>query len=68
VRDLPRQLSREELSELFEGDTALVALAREMRGKMIERARDLLQRDFTATALNEKWVCDLTYIRTWNDD
>jgi 2-oxo-4-hydroxy-4-carboxy--5-ureidoimidazoline (OHCU) decarboxylase len=24
VRDLPRQLSREELSELFEGDTALV--------------------------------------------
>ena len=24
MRDLPRQLSREELSELFEGDTALV--------------------------------------------
>jgi len=32
----------------------------------IELARDLLQRDFTATAPNEKWVCDLTYIRTWN--
>ena len=31
-----------------------------------ERARDLLQRDFTATAPNEKWVADLTYIRTWN--
>jgi transposase InsO family protein len=32
----------------------------------VERARDLLQRDFTAKAPNEKWVCDLTYIRTWN--
>jgi putative transposase len=31
-----------------------------------ERARDLLQRDFTATRRNEKWVADLTYIRTWN--
>jgi transposase InsO family protein len=32
----------------------------------IERARDLLQRDFTATGPNEKWVADLTYLRTWN--
>jgi transposase InsO family protein len=32
----------------------------------IERARDLLQRDFAATAPNEKWVCDITYLRTWN--
>ena len=32
----------------------------------VERARDLLQRDFTATCPNEKWVADLTYIRTWN--
>jgi len=31
-----------------------------------ERARDLLQRDFTATRPNEKWVAELTYIRTWN--
>src|SRR5207247_10905082 len=31
-----------------------------------ERARDLLQRDFAATRPNEKWVADLTYIRTWN--
>jgi len=30
-----------------------------------ERARDLLQRDFSATRPNEKWVADLTYIRTW---
>jgi transposase InsO family protein len=32
----------------------------------VERARDLLQRDFTATRPNEKCVADLTYIRTWN--
>ena len=32
----------------------------------IERARDLLQRDFSATGPNEKSVCDLTYLRTWN--
>jgi putative transposase len=32
----------------------------------LERARDLLQRDFTAQAPNEKWVCDLTYLRTWS--
>jgi transposase InsO family protein len=32
----------------------------------IEKARDLLQRDFTATGPNEKWVADITYLRTWN--
>jgi putative transposase len=32
----------------------------------IERARDLLQRDFTATRPDEKWVCDITYLRSWN--
>jgi transposase InsO family protein len=31
----------------------------------IERAPDLLQRDFSATRPNEKWVADITYIRTW---
>jgi putative transposase len=30
-----------------------------------ERARDLLQRDFTATRPNEKWVADITYVRAW---
>ena len=31
----------------------------------LERARDLVQRDFTASRPNEKWVCDLSYLRTW---
>jgi Transposase and inactivated derivatives len=30
-----------------------------------ERARDLIQRDFAATRPNEKWVADVTYVRTW---
>ena len=30
----------------------------------LERSRDLLQRDFTATRPNEKWVADITYVRT----
>jgi putative transposase len=32
----------------------------------LERAGDLLQRDFVASRPNEKWVADITYIRTWN--
>ena len=32
----------------------------------LERARDLVQRDFAASRPNEKWVADITYIRTWN--
>jgi putative transposase len=32
----------------------------------VERARNLLQRDFAATRPNEKWVCDITYLRTWS--
>jgi transposase InsO family protein len=31
-----------------------------------EWARGLLQRDFAATAPNEEWVSDITYLRTWN--
>lgn len=30
------------------------------------RAPDLLNRDFTATAPNMKWVCDFTYCATWS--
>jgi transposase InsO family protein len=32
----------------------------------VERARDLLQRDFTARRPDEKWVADITCLRTWN--
>ncbi|MCD2130139.1 DDE-type integrase/transposase/recombinase, partial [Rhodococcus ruber] len=29
-----------------------------------DRPRDLVERDFTATAPNQLWVADLTYVRT----
>lgn len=31
-----------------------------------ERAADLLDRDFTATGPNQKWVSDFTYVRTYS--
>lgn len=31
-----------------------------------ERARDLVQRDFTASVPDELWVADITYVRTWS--
>jgi transposase InsO family protein len=37
----------------------------ELRDRAV-RLRDLLQRDFTASRPNEKWVADITYLRTWN--
>jgi 2-oxo-4-hydroxy-4-carboxy--5-ureidoimidazoline (OHCU) decarboxylase len=41
VRDLPRQLSRDELAELFEGDTALVRRLAETDDPL-RRARDVV--------------------------
>ena len=32
----------------------------------LERSRDMLERDFAATAPNEKWMAAITYLRTWN--
>jgi putative transposase len=31
-----------------------------------EKARDLVRRDFTATAPNQLWVADITYVRSWS--
>ena len=54
MRDLPRQLSREELSELFEGDTALVrrlAATENPLGQARRVARELTE-DEKLAALN----------------
>jgi 2-oxo-4-hydroxy-4-carboxy--5-ureidoimidazoline (OHCU) decarboxylase len=54
VRDLPRQLSREELAELFEGDTALVRRLAEVEdplGHARRVVRDLTE-DEKLEALN----------------
>jgi putative transposase len=36
-----------------------------IQAKDAKRAGDLLDRDFTATAPNTRWVADFTYCRTW---
>jgi putative transposase len=49
----------------------LSGLVRHRRGRTTIRVPgvrvcdDLLDRDFTATAPNQKWVADITYLRTW---
>ena len=56
MRDLPRQLSREELSELFEGDTALVrrlAATENPLGQARRVARELTE-DEKLAALRER--------------
>jgi len=35
-------------------------------GDEADRPRDLVDRNFTASAPNRLWVADLTYVRTWS--
>ncbi len=63
-RDRVARLMRQEgLEGVRRGKTKRTTIPDEAA---LERARDLLQRDFTATGPNEKWVADITYLRTWN--
>jgi transposase InsO family protein len=63
-RDRVARLMRQEgLEGVRRGNKRRTTLVDEVA---LERARDLLQRDFTARRPNEKWVCDITYLRTWN--
>ncbi|WP_275306316.1 IS3 family transposase [Streptomyces yunnanensis] len=78
VRKVWRQLHRE---GIVAARCTVARLMRELglegarRGKKIrttlrddghERAADLLQRDFTASRPNERWVADFTYVATWS--
>jgi putative transposase len=57
-----RLMRREGLEGVRRGKKKRTTVADEAA---VERARDLVQRDFTATRPNEKWVADVTYVRTW---
>lgn len=35
--------------------------------KVYKEGKNLLNRDFTTTKINEKWVADITYIHTQKD-
>jgi putative transposase len=58
-----RLMRREGLEGVRRGEKKRTTIVDEAA---LERARDLLQRDFVASRPNEKWVADITYIRTWN--
>ena len=57
-----RLLRQEGLAGVGRGQRKRTTIADETT---CERARDLVQRDFTATRPNQLWVADLTYVRTW---
>ena len=62
-RDRVARLMRQEgLEGVRRGKKRRTTIADEQAA---EQARDLLRRDFTASAPNVKWVGDITYLRTW---
>ena len=64
------RVGRKRVERLMRQD-GLSGLIRRRRGRTTIRVPgvrvcdDLLERDFTATAPNQKWVADITYLRTW---
>ena len=50
------------LSGAVRGKTARTTVPAEVAG----RPGDLLERDFTAAAPNQRWVADITYVATWH--
>lgn len=72
VRKVWRQLHREGIpvarctvARLMHG-LGLQGIRRGRSDDGHERADDLLQRDFTASRPNERWVADFTYVSTWS--
>jgi putative transposase len=57
-----RLMRREGLEGVRRGKKRRTTIADEAA---LERARDLVQRDFRATRRNQLWVADITYLRTW---
>lgn len=63
-------VSRKRIARLMRGNQ-LVAVSRRkwvtttVRDRSARPAPDLVDRDFTATAPNQLWVADITYIWTW---
>jgi transposase InsO family protein len=56
-------MRREGLESVQRGKKRRTTIANEAA---LERARDLVQRDFRASRRNQLWVADITYLRTWS--
>jgi putative transposase len=70
LRDEGERVSRKRVERLMRkaGISGLVEKrwkATTIRVPGVRVADDLLERDFTATAPNQRWVADITYLRTW---
>lgn len=70
LRDEGERVSRKRVERLMRkaGISGLVDKkwkATTIRVPGVRVADDLLERDFTATAPNQRWVADITYLRTW---
>lgn len=77
VRKTWKQLKRDDVGDVGRERVARIMRREAIRGvrrgrrrfltvadKAAERARDLVERDFTATRPNELWVADITYLRS----
>jgi len=70
LRDEGERISRKRVERLMRkaGISGLIEKkyrATTIRVPGVRVAGDLLDRDFTATAPNQKWAADITYLRTW---
>lgn len=70
LREAGLRVGRKRIARLMR-QASLVGVSRRRgvrttrRGPVETAAADLVQRDFTATAPNQLWVADITYIPTW---
>jgi putative transposase len=70
LRDAGHHVGRKRVVRLMR-QAGLVGVSRRRGGSTTHRgaveapAADLVQRDFTATAPNQLWVADITYVPTW---
>lgn len=70
LRDLGKRVGQKRVARLMRA-AGLVGVSRRrwvcttQRGPVAEAVPDLVQRDFVATAPNQLWVADITYVPTW---
>ncbi len=70
LREAGQRVGRKRVARLMRG-AGLVGVSRRRGIRTTRRARDgqaapdLVQRDFSATAPNQLWVADITYVPTW---